>query len=291
MNWYGVITNEGKNLLAQQDKDNPLMITSATAGTGKVAEVALLAQMTLTDEKQTISIIQKKAENYSQIVTLRITSENLTEGYICNQIGLWAKIGEESPVLFALYQNDDGQSIPDYNNSPEFVWTFNAAIEVNNEAVINITADTKALVTKEELEVVTKVAAKAQNTADKVKTLAENVQNTADDAKTVAANAQSTADDAVTDINELKDEVFTKTKGGAVGITDTVTLDIGFTPKQFEIFGIDADTGVYLQWTKSNGWTGNKGPLYDYDVDMDNNTITISTHIALARVLIWRAFG
>ena len=124
-----------------------------------------------------------------------------------------------------------------------------------------------------------------------LQTATTNAQNTADDAKTVAANAQSTADDAVTDINELKDEVFTKTKGGAVGITDTVTLDIGFTPKQFEIFGIDADTGVYLQWTKSNGWTGNEGPLYDYDVDMDNNTITISTHIALARALIWRAFG
>lgn len=279
MNWYGVITNEGKKLLARQDKDNPLMITSATAGTGKVAEVALLAQTTLTDEKQTISIIQKKAENYSQIVTLRITSENLTEGYICNQIGLWAKIGEESPVLFALYQNYDGQSIPDYNNSPEFVWTFNAAIEVNNEAVINITADTKALVTKEELEVATKAAAKAQNTADNAKTSAGNAQKTANVAKTAADNAQRTADDTnmaienlkssisqtyatKDDVNAIPEPLYTHHQFGGEGNGNNTTIVLDFEPKLLKLYAGNGCLGAlwadgnYYKTTYSNGSGG-----------------------------------
>lgn len=210
MNWYGVITNAGKSLLAHQDEDNPFIITSATAGTGKVAEAALLAQTALAEEKQTISIIQKKVENDSKIIMLRITSVNLTEGYTCNQIGLWAKIGGELPVLFALYQNDEGQDIPAHDNSPEFVWTFNAAIEVNNEAEINITVDTQALVTQEELEEVAMAADDAQSTADAAKLAANRAQTTANTAKTAADDAQGTADEAVTAIEELETNIEQK---------------------------------------------------------------------------------
>lgn len=135
---------------------------------------------------------------------------------------------------------------------------------------------------------------KAQNTADKVKTLVENAQNTADDAKTAADNAQRTADDAVTDINELKDEVFTKTKSGVIRditYSEPVVLDVGFTPKTFDLMAIGGYSGLCLQWTKSNGWTGNAGPLYDYDIDFSSNTVTISTHLTVNDSLIWRAFG
>lgn len=85
---------------------------------------------------------------------------------------------------------------------------------------------------------------------------------------------------------------FTKTSSETVKFNNTVvTLDIGFEPKCFEIFGVGDSTGVNLRWDENNGCTGNEGPLYDYDVDLSNNTITISTHTTMECDFIWRAFG
>lgn len=93
------------------------------------------------------------------------------------------------------------------------------------------------------------------------------------------------------DFFATKDEAFTKTIGSIVDTSNTLTisLDIGFTPKCFEFIGID-NTDMYLRWDNANGWTGNEGALYDYDVDLGTNTITISAHIAVGK-FIWRAFG
>ena len=90
------------------------------------------------------------------------------------------------------------------------------------------------------------------------------------------------------------DGAFTKTKGGAAKFDNgnlTCTLDIGFAPKTFELIGIGGCSGIYLQWDKISGWTGNAGPLYNYDVDLSNNTVTISLRITMEGDFIWRAFG
>lgn len=89
-------------------------------------------------------------------------------------------------------------------------------------------------------------------------------------------------------------EAFTKTKGEVVrniNYSEPVVLDIGFTPKTFDLMGVGDCAGIYLRWDKSNEWTGNAGPLYDYDVDLSSNTITISTHMTMQGDFIWRAFG
>lgn len=99
--------------------------------------------------------------------------------------------------------------------------------------------------------------------------------------------------DAVNKISSstTPDGAFTETKGGRVEMSDTITLDLEFTPKAFELIGIGDNSGLYLYWDNSDGWSGYGGPLYDYDVDLSNNTVTIHTHLALAGDFIWRAFG
>lgn len=90
------------------------------------------------------------------------------------------------------------------------------------------------------------------------------------------------------------DGAFTKTKSGVIRditYSEPVVLDVGFTPKTFDLMAIGGYSGLCLQWTKSNGWTGNAGPLYDYDIDFSSNTVTISTHLTVNDSLIWRAFG
>lgn len=90
------------------------------------------------------------------------------------------------------------------------------------------------------------------------------------------------------------DNAFTQTKGGAIrNITysETVVLEIGFNPKTFELIGIGSGSGIYLYWNNANGWTGNAGPLYDYDINLSNNTVTVNTHMTTECDFIWRAFG
>lgn len=95
-------------------------------------------------------------------------------------------------------------------------------------------------------------------------------------------------------LNATKQEMFTQTKGGTAKFDNgnlTCTLDIGFKPKTFEFIGIGGCSGIYLQWDKISGWTGTAGPLYNYDVDLSNNTVTISLYTRMEGEFIWRAFG
>ena len=90
------------------------------------------------------------------------------------------------------------------------------------------------------------------------------------------------------------DGAFTKTKSRVIrNITysEPVVLDVGFAPKTFELIGIGGYSGIYLQWDKTDGWTGNAGPLYDYDINLSNNTVTVNTHMTMEGEFIWRAFG
>lgn len=86
-----------------------------------------------------------------------------------------------------------------------------------------------------------------------------------------------------------KEEAFTKSKVGIVSASGTFTMEIGFTPKFFEFIGIDNQI-AYLQWDNTNGWNGNPGPFYDYNVDTENNTVTISAHTSMGNFM-WRALG
>ena len=95
-------------------------------------------------------------------------------------------------------------------------------------------------------------------------------------------------------VNALKQEAFTKTKSGVITSmpSDNPTvLDIGFAPKAFDLIGIGSASGIYLQWNETDGWKGNAAYLYDYSVNANDNTISISAHITSTDDFIWRAFG
>lgn len=89
------------------------------------------------------------------------------------------------------------------------------------------------------------------------------------------------------------DGAFTKTKGGVTNISsgEPTVLEIGFAPKYFELLGIGGCSGLCLYWDKTNGWTGYAGPLCNYNVNLNSNTVTISTHLTMSGEFIWRAFG
>lgn len=148
--WVGTITNAGAALFAQWVSGTTLNISSAKAGTGTVAEVALMAQTNLVSVKQTMSIISSQTVSDARRIKLQIEAPET--GYTLNQIGLWGQIGTDTPVMFVIYQNTDGVLIPSAASSSEFSYTFYANIAVSNEGELSVTIDTAAALTLSSFE-------------------------------------------------------------------------------------------------------------------------------------------
>lgn len=145
--WTGVVTNKGAELLAAWAEGTTLNIYSAAAGTGTVAEAAMIAQTALAGQKQAASIVShSKADGATGLkIQLQITAP-LT-GYTLNQFGIWAKVGSGEGKLLALFQNSEGIDVPSASDSPDFVYTFYGLIMISNTGSISVTVDASAVIT------------------------------------------------------------------------------------------------------------------------------------------------
>lgn len=145
--WTGVVTNKGAELLAAWAEGTTLNIYSAAAGTGTVAEAAMIAQTALAGQKQAASIVShSKADGATGLkIQLQITAPST--GYTLNQFGIWAKVGSGEGKLLALFQNSEGIDVPSASDSPDFVYTFYGLIKISNTGSISVTVDASAVVT------------------------------------------------------------------------------------------------------------------------------------------------
>lgn len=145
--WTGVVTNKGAELLAAWAEGTTLNIYSAAAGTGTVAEAAMIAQTALAGQKQAASIVShSKADGATGLkIQLQITAPST--GYTLNQFGIWAKVGNSEGKLLALFQNSEGIDVPSASDSPDFVYTFYGLIMISNTGSISVTVDASAVVT------------------------------------------------------------------------------------------------------------------------------------------------
>ena len=145
--WTGVVTNKGAELLAAWAEGTTLNIYSAAAGTGTVAEAAMIAQTALAGQKQAASIVShSKADGATGIkIQLQITAPSTD--YTLNQFGIWAKVGSGEGKLLALFQNSEGIDVPSASDSPDFVYTFYGLIMISNTGSISVTVDASAVVT------------------------------------------------------------------------------------------------------------------------------------------------
>ena len=145
--WTGVVTNKGAELLAAWAEGTTLNIYAAAAGTGTVAEAAMIAQTALAGQKQAASIVShSKADGATGLkIQLQITAPST--GYTLNQFGIWAKVGNGEGKLLALFQNSEGIDVPSASDSPDFVYTFYGLIMISNTGSISVTVDASAVVT------------------------------------------------------------------------------------------------------------------------------------------------
>lgn len=143
--WTAVVTNKGAELLAAWAGGGTLSISAAAAGTGTVAEAAMIAQTALTNQKQTASIVGSSKISAGLKIQLQIAAPST--GYTLNQFGIWAKVDSGTGVLLALFQNSEGVDIPSSADAPDFVYTFYGIITISNTDSVSVTVDTSSLVT------------------------------------------------------------------------------------------------------------------------------------------------
>lgn len=145
MAWIGTVTDEGRKLLTAWAGESLLAFEGAQAGQGLVDSSQLAAQTALADKRQDGGIIGKETLEGGMRLEIRLTAAD--EAYEMTQIGVTASVDGGTPMLLALFQQDEGVPIPAFADSPDFAYTFYALIMCSNTEDWEVRIDTSALAT------------------------------------------------------------------------------------------------------------------------------------------------
>lgn len=205
MEWNNYcVTNAGVEVLKKAIGGKKVTITAAKSGTDTVPESELKEQSVLsgTVRNATIANATNQPEGYR--VTLRVTNTGVKSSYIFKQLGLFATAEDESEVLFAILQSENGETVPD--ESELYTYDVSLIIAISDTSNITVNVDKTSYVTEEELDghktdktnphSVTKAQvglANADNTSDVNKPISSATQN-ALNGKSDKAHKHKTAD-------------------------------------------------------------------------------------------------
>lgn len=146
-----VVTNNGVAMLQQVLAGGVLTLDGAAGGAGTVPASSLMAQTALSNQKQSFVITGATNVSNGKKISIQITSVGLLAGYTMKQVGIWAHVGNNPSVLFAIIQDSTGIAIPSEAELPDFAMNFYAVINFSNESSFSLTVDASALVTLSEL--------------------------------------------------------------------------------------------------------------------------------------------
>ena len=96
----------------------------------------------------TIANATNQPEGYR--VTLRVTNTGVKSSYIFKQLGLFATAEDESEVLFAILQSENGETVPD--ESELYTYDVSLIIAISDTSNITVNVDKTSYVTEEELD-------------------------------------------------------------------------------------------------------------------------------------------
>lgn len=151
MEWNNYcVTNAGVEVLKKAIGGKKVTITAAKSGTDTVPESELKAQSVLsgTVRNATIANATNQPEGYR--VTLRVTNTGVKSSYIFKQLGLFVTAEDESEVLFAILQSENGETVPD--ESELYTYDVSLIIAISDTSNITVNVDKTSYVTKEELD-------------------------------------------------------------------------------------------------------------------------------------------
>lgn len=151
MEWNNYcVTNAGVEVLKKAIGGKKVTITAAKSGTDTVPESELKEQSVLSGTMRNATIANATNQPEGYRVTLRVTNTGVKSSYIFKQLGLFATAEDESEVLFAILQSENGETVPD--ESELYTYDVSLIIAISNTSNITVNVDKTSYVTEEELD-------------------------------------------------------------------------------------------------------------------------------------------
>ena len=151
MEWNNYcVTNAGVEVLKKAIGGKKITITAAKSGTDTVPESELKEQSVLSGTMRNATIANATNQPEGYRVTLRVTNTGVKSSYIFKQLGLFATVEDESEVLFAILQSENGETVPD--ESELYTYDVSLIIAISDTSNITVNVDKTSYVTEEELD-------------------------------------------------------------------------------------------------------------------------------------------
>lgn len=151
MEWNNYcVTNAGVEVLKKAIGGKKVTITAAKSGTDTVPESELKEQSVLSGTMRNVTIANATSQPEGYRVTLRVTNTGVKSSYIFKQLGLFATAEDESEVLFAILQSENGETVPD--ESELYTYDVSLIIAISDTSNITVNVDKTSYVTEEELD-------------------------------------------------------------------------------------------------------------------------------------------
>lgn len=150
------ITDVGLELLEQSlTSGKVLTLSRAAVGSGHVESAALKDQTELSSALSDVTVLiaeQVRLDGSSGLqLKLQIRNDGISEACTFKQVGIYASDGE-TEVLFAIYQDANGEEIPSSIDYPDFMEIFTAVIALSQTYDVNVNVSSLVFITRAELE-------------------------------------------------------------------------------------------------------------------------------------------
>ena len=150
------ITDVGLELLEQSlTSGKVLTLSRAAVGSGHVESAALKDQTELSSALSDVTVLiaeQVRLDGSSGLqLKLQIRNDGISEACTFKQVGVYASDGE-TEVLFAIYQDANGEEIPSSIDYPDFMEIFTAVIALSQTYDVNVNVSSLVFITRAELE-------------------------------------------------------------------------------------------------------------------------------------------
>lgn len=150
------ITDVGLELLEQSlTSGKVLTLSRAAVGSGHVESATLKDQTELSSALSDVTVLiaeQVRLDGSSGLqLKLQIRNDGISEACTFKQVGIYASDGE-TEVLFAIYQDANGEEIPSSIDYPDFMEIFTAVIALSQTYDVNVNVSSLVFITRAELE-------------------------------------------------------------------------------------------------------------------------------------------
>ncbi len=260
-----IITDAGKQLLnLKLGSDGELIFTEMVMSEQNY-DIAALEELTELDEVRQRTNIRKmsRVDNVIQIDSVFLNSD-LEEGYFVNTLGVYASLGENTPILFAIAVEQTRAAYMPQKSQTLSGMEIKLKITLENADNITIQVDQSAMATVGDvLELESSIKSHAgdfdnPHHTSKEQIGLENVDDTSDMDKPVSTAQQTAIDGAYQQATGYTDQALANLINGAPSTLDTLG-EIAQAMKDNEdvVDALDQAIGTKASQAEFDGHTGN----------------------------------